>query len=211
MNNVPVQMGVTGGLGAGKSLICEIFSNLGIPVYNADDRARWLMENNEELVSEIKGEFGEGAYSNEKLDRDFMAARVFNDKEQLNSLNQLVHPIVRLDAEEWAIKYPDKPYLIREAALMIESGAHKDLDLLLVVTAPVKTRKDRVLKRDPFRRAEEIDKIIENQLPEVEKVKLANHIIINDGSQLLIPQVLSIHNMLTDDDLRTTTYEGPAD
>jgi len=193
-------MGITGGLGAGKSMVCEIFRNLGIPVYNADERARWLMENNEELVSDIKEEFGKEAYINEKLNRDFMAERVFNDKQQLNRLNQLVHPIVRVDTEEWIMEYPDKPYLIREAALMIESGSHKDLDLLVVVTAPVKIRKERVLKRDPFRTSDEIDKIFDSQLSEEEKIKLADHTIINDGSQLLIPQVINIHNMLMEKD-----------
>lgn len=196
MNRIPLLVGVTGGLGAGKSLVCQIFRTLGIPVYNADERARWLMENQDELVAEIESTFGKNSYSDNGLNRDFLAERVFNDPDELKKLNRLVHPRVRLDAESWAMNYADYPYLIREAALMIESNSHQDLDLLLLVSAPEEIRKQRVLKRDTFRSEKEVKHILQSQMPEEEKLKLADHVIINDGKRLLIPQVLRIHEKL---------------
>ena len=193
MSKIPLQVGVTGGLGAGKSLVCEIFSNLGVPVYNADQRARWLMENKKELIEDIQSEFGQESYQEGNLNRDYLAKKVFNDPEQLQKLNSLVHPRVREDGMEWAHVHQGKPYVVREAALMIESGSYKDMDVLLVVTAAESIRKERVLKRDPFRTSEEVDRILLSQIPQEEKVKLADHVLVNDGSQLLIPQVLEIH------------------
>jgi len=197
MSRIPLQLGVTGGLGAGKSMVCEIFQSLGIPVYNADHRARWLMENEEELIEAIKKKFGDKTYSGPKLNRDYLASQVFDNPEKLGALNALVHPRVRVDGKNWAKTRLDYSYLVREAALMIESGSYKDMDYLLVVTAPEYIRKQRVLKRDPFRSPEEVDDIMASQLSEEEKIKLSDFVLVNDGKNLLIPQVLKIHENLS--------------
>ncbi len=190
----PLLIGLTGGIGSGKSLIAKIFSCLGTPVYDADSRAKKLMNSDSILIDAIKKEFGNSAYQNSGvLNRDFMAAMVFNDEKKLNKLNSLVHPRVKEDNEQWIRENSEKKYLVKEAALLFESGSYKSLDKVIVASAPENVRIERVLQRDPHRSRSELIKIIANQMSEAEKLKRADYVIMNDESQLVIPQVLKLH------------------
>lgn len=192
--NKPLSIGITGGIGSGKSLICKIFAKLGVPIYDADSKAKTLMTSDKILVAQIKKQFGESSYQVEgSLNRDYLSREVFNDPIKLERLNQLVHPRVGLDSEQWIEGNKGVPYVVKEAALLFESGAHKQLDKIIVVTAPETMRIQRVLNRDKSKSKEEVLKIIRSQMPEEEKIKLADFVIRNDESELVIPQVLKLH------------------
>ncbi|WP_020532844.1 dephospho-CoA kinase [Flexithrix dorotheae] len=197
MKNKPKLIGITGGIGSGKSLVCKVFSTLGIPIYYADDRAKYLMAFNEDLQGEIKKAFGEKSYlAPHKINRDFLAAEVFNNSEKLKKLNSLVHPAVGKDFQTWTNMYKENPYVIKEAALLFESGSYISLDKIITVFASETTRIKRVQKRDSFRSEDEIKSIIAKQFPEKERQKLADFVIDNDGGQLILPQLLKIHQQL---------------
>ncbi|HVT84879.1 MAG TPA: dephospho-CoA kinase [Chitinophagaceae bacterium] len=187
-------IGLTGGIGSGKSTVAQLFELLGIPVYYADDAAKQLMNTDEELKSLLKKNFGEQAYKNNELDRQYMAAVVFNDPVKLNLLNSFVHPATIRDAEQW-MKRQTAPYAVKEAALLFESGADKMLDHVIGVTAPEELRIERVMKRDGVSR-EEVMKRLGKQMNEEEKMSLCDFILVNDETQLLIPQVLELHQKL---------------
>jgi dephospho-CoA kinase len=188
-------MGITGGMGSGKSLVCRIFQLLGVPVYDADTRAKELMATDSILVKQIKKEFGTQSYSsNGLLARATLAQTVFVDPVKLEKLNRLVHPRVAEDYNHWLEQHSDRPYVIREAALIYEAGAWKDLDKVIVVSSPEALRMKRVLSRDAHRTAKDIQNIFRNQMPEEEKLKRADFVIVNDESQLVIPQVLQLHD-----------------
>jgi dephospho-CoA kinase len=193
--NKPLLIGVTGGIGSGKSTVCRVFSCLGTPVYDADSRARWLMNNNDDLKQKIKKEFGQSSYKNGFLDRTYLAELVFSDPKKLTKLNSLTHPAVAFDFNNWVEKYSDSPYLIKEAALLIESGAYKQLDELILVSAPTETRIKRVLKRDSQRSESQIKEIIEKQLPEPEMAKYAKTIINNNGLEPILSQILKLNSI----------------
>ena len=190
-----LQIGITGGIGAGKSLICKIFSTLGIPIYDADKRAKWLMVNDADLIAQIKDAFGSEAYlENGELNRQYLANKVFHDKAQVQLLNSLVHPKVGEDSIKWTAQWRGKvPYVIREAALMFESGSYKKMDKNITVFAPIDVRVKRVLVRDPQRDEDQVRAIINKQMSEEERQKLADYVIRNDESEMLIPQVLNLH------------------
>ena len=191
-------IGVTGGIGSGKSLICNIFSVLGIPVYNADDRAKWLMSNNAGLIRKIKDLFGTESYNTDhSLNREYLANTVFSNSKQLNKLNALVHPAVAYDFSQWVLKNKEKTYLIKEAALIFETGANKNLNYVINIYTPEEVRIQRILKRDPHRGDAQVKAIIEKQLPDEKRKEMADFQIINDGKQLVIPQVLNLHNKFT--------------
>jgi dephospho-CoA kinase len=191
----PIQIGITGGIGSGKSLICKIFSTLGIPVYDADSHAKELMTTDGILVSSIKKEFGDLSYNADgSLNRTYLANSVFNNEKKLGVLNSLVHPRVAADYEKWVSENKGSAYVIKEAALLFEAGTYLLLDKVILVSAPEQVRIQRVLKRDPHRSVEQVMGIVEKQMAEDEKVKLANHIIVNDESELVIPQVLKLHH-----------------
>lgn len=194
-----LKVGITGGIGSGKSTVCRIFAVLGVPVYDADSRAKWLQTHDESLKNQIIHHFGKAAYAADgSLNRSYMAAQVFNQPEKLQLLNSLVHPRVAEDSAQWLARQQaaSKPYAIKEAALMIEAGSYKQLDVLIVVTAPEEVRIARVLQRDPQRSPEEVAAIISKQMPESEKVKIADYVIVNDGSHMLIPQIIRLHQEL---------------
>ena len=193
-----MQVGVTGGIGSGKSLVCKIFTTLGIPVYNADDRAKELMVEDPGLRKAIIQIFGSNSYSEKgELNRKYLANLVFRDQGNLNKINNLVHPIVADDYNDWASMNEEAhPYIIKEAALLFESGSYRELNAVTVVTAPEELRIKRVLSRDPHRDRNQVVSIISKQLPEEELVKKSDHVIINDESQPLIQQVLDLHHKL---------------
>jgi dephospho-CoA kinase len=195
---IPRQIGITGGIGSGKSLICRIFGCLGVAVYDADSRAKAVMTTDGILISEIKKEFGGLSYNEDGvLNRQYLAQTVFHDPEKLKKLNQLVHPRVREDYTRWLTDHRDDLYVIREAALLVETGQQSQLDAILVVVAPVQVRMARTLGRDPQRTQEQIEAIMSRQMSDEEKIKHADHIIVNDNKTLVVPQVLALHNRLT--------------
>ena len=188
----PVKIGITGGIGAGKSIVCKIFMSFNIPVYNADERARYLMNNDPRLISLIKKRFSEKAYVNGKVDSTFLSTMVFNDDSQLKSLNEMVHPAVFSDFETWLHQHRKYEIIIKEAALLFESGSYAELDKVILVYCPLETRINRIIMRDPHRSRRDIEKIIERQMPDPEKKKMADFLITNDDLNPVIPQVLDI-------------------
>jgi dephospho-CoA kinase len=192
----PFKVGITGGIGSGKSTVAKIFALLGVPVYYADDRAKWLMLHDQNLRINIKAAFGDEAYLEEGgLNREWLAAFVFSDANRVNTINALVHPAVKADFEAWAATQ-DYPYVLKEAALIYESGSYRELDKIINVSAPLVNRIHRVLVRDPHRTEAQVHSIIEKQLPDEEKNEKADFVIKNADNKLLIPQVLNIHQQL---------------
>ena len=187
-----LKIGITGGIGSGKSTACLVFEKLGIPVYNSDKRAKDLMVEDETLIDSIKSTFGKEVYSGKELNRSVLAGKVFKSKDELEKLNSLVHPAVGRDYKNWLSQYKEEKYTIKEAALLFEAGIYKTLDKVIMVTCPLEERLNRVMKRDGVDRESVLHRI-KNQWVEEEKLKLADYFIHNDGSQLLIPQVLKIH------------------
>lgn len=188
-------VGITGGIGAGKSIVCRIFQTLGVPVYDADSRARILMNQHEAIKARVLELFGEESYQNGQLNRVHIGKIAFHQPELLDQLNVVVHPAVAEDFETWSNAQPVS-YVIKEAALLVETGSYKSLDHLIVVSAPIEVRTKRVLQRDLHRNEKDVKAIMERQTSEEEKTKLADTIIVNDESQLVIPQVLAIHGTL---------------
>lgn len=193
-----LKVGITGGIGSGKTTVCKIFETLGIPIYYADDRAKWLMVNSPALQTGIINLFGKESYDEVgQLNRAYIGGIAFKHPKKLQKLNALVHPAVFVDGENWQQEQMilQAPYTLKEAALLYESGSHKFLDKMIVVTAPEALRIERVMKRDGLDKTAVQDRIA-RQMPEEEKVAQADYIINNDGQQLLIPQVLDIHQQL---------------
>ncbi|GAB4126777.1 MAG: dephospho-CoA kinase [Raineya sp.] len=199
-NRKPLEVGITGGIGSGKSTVSHIFSILGIPIYDADSRAKYLMAHKDDLKRAIQQAFGAEAYmENGELNRGYLASQVFSDAEKVKIINSLVHPEVAKDYLHW-LAQQQSPYIVREAALMIESGSYKLLDVLITVFAPENLRIERIKKRDPQRSETEIRAIISKQTPEEEKLRLADFVIYNDEKQALIPQVLALHRRFGSDE-----------
>ena len=197
-NASPKLVGITGGIGSGKSTVCQIFKILGIPVYAADDRAKWLMTHDSNVKGEILSLFGKSSYhENGTLNRSFLAETVFSDPEKVKQINAIVHPAVRLDFENWA-KKQNAPYVLKEAALIFETGGNQQLDAVINVSSPLKIRVARVLMRDPHRSEKQVNEIINQQLPDEEKNQKADFVIKNMDNKLLIPQILDIHRKLLD-------------
>ncbi len=188
-------VGITGGIGSGKSTVCKVFEVLGVPVYYADDRAKYLMQHSEPLVAAIKETFGDDTYVNGKLHRELLASKVFSDKGMLAKLNSLVHPAVAQDGIDWQMEHSHYPYTLREAALLFEAGIYKALHKVIVVAAPQDVRIDRVMQRDNVT-ADQVKARIANQWSQEEKIALADYIITNDGEHELIPQIMELHEQL---------------
>lgn len=186
-----LKIGLTGGIGSGKSTVAKIFETLGIPVYYADTEAKRLMNSSETLKKIIRQNFGEATYENDQLNRKYLAGIVFNNPEKLELLNTLIHPVTINDAEQW-MQQQSAPYSIKEAALLFESGAAENLDFIVGVYAPQALRIKRVMKRDGLT-ADEIMKRINRQVNEEMKMKLCDFVITNNEQELLIPQVLKLH------------------
>lgn len=190
----PLQIGVTGGIGAGKSVVCEIFQSLGIPIYEADERAKWLTEHDPILKADITRVLGRNAYDAVgRYNRAWVASQVFADPVLLGQLNGVIHPRVLSDTDAWVNEHLDKPYVVKEAAIMRAAGHSNSLDKVIVVRAPIDIRIERIRKRDPHRSVEEILNIIKRQVSDEERLRIADHVIDNDEGQLLIPQVIRLH------------------
>lgn len=191
----PLRVGITGGIGSGKTTVCQIFETLGIPIYYADNWAKYLLENDPELQAGVKEIFGKDAYINGKYNRSFIAQIAFNNPQKLAQLNALAHPAVEKHSKLWHSKQVNVPYTLKEAALIVETGGHKLLDALILVTAPEEIRINRVIFRDGTDRNTILKRML-TQMPESEKIEYADFLINNDGQQPLLPQVLKIHQQL---------------
>jgi dephospho-CoA kinase len=189
-----LQVGITGGIGSGKSLVCDIFKILKIPVYSSDERAKVLMNSDEELKGEIIALFGPDSYCSKGLNRSFIAQKVFKNEDLLNQLNNLVHPAVGNDYKNWVGNQTSK-YILKEAAILYESGAYKDCDKVIVVSSPDSLRIQRVMKRDGISHDEVLQRM-KNQWTQTKKESMADFVIFNDEQNALIPQVLNIHEKL---------------
>jgi len=189
-----LKIGLTGGIGSGKSTVARIFVVLSIPVYYADEAARRLMNEHQELKNQIRELFGEAAYIDGQLNRAYIGGTVFSDAGKLARLNAIVHPKTREDAAAWMRKQ-HASYAIKEAALIFEAGLETGLDQVIGVTAPVELRIARVMKRDGVPREKVLERM-NRQMDEKEKMKRCDFIIENDERTPLLPQVLKIHDTL---------------
>jgi len=189
-----LKIGLTGGIGSGKSTVAKVFEVLGIPVYYADDAAKKLMNEDAALKQKIKLQFGESVYANEHLNKKALADIVFNDPEKLALLNALVHPATLKDVESW-IQSQSSPYIIKEAALIFESGAHQNLDYVIGITAPAPLRIQRTMQRDGITR-EAVVARMDKQMDDTIKMKLCDFVLTNDEQEMLLPQVLALHEKL---------------
>ena len=189
-----LRVGLTGGIGSGKSTVAKIFEVLGIPVYYADDAAKHIMNTDEELKKDIIQHFGKESYINDQLNRPYIAALVFNDKEKLELLNSLTHPATIRDANRW-MQQQTSPYTIKEAALIFESGSAQHLDFVIGVFTPLPLRTKRIMERDHITK-EEVQQRMSRQIDEEIKMRLCDRVIVNDEQQLVTTQVLQIHEQL---------------
>ena len=186
-----LRIGITGGIGSGKSTVSKIFEVLGIPVYYADDASKRLMNEDDELKEKLRSTFGDKTYVDGQLDRAYVAAIVFNDPGKLVLLNSIMHPATIKDAEKWMLRQTT-PYAIKEAALIFESGSQEYLDKVIGVYAPVAVRIHRVMQRDNVTREEVLSRM-NKQIDEDMKMRLCDYIITNNEQELLIPQVIELH------------------
>ena len=184
------KIGLTGGIGAGKTYVSKIFQKMGIPIFNADEQAKKCMVEDSSLKAAVQLAFGESMYLKGVLQKDTLANIVFNNTEALGKLNALVHPIVKQKFEDWCTQQSTS-IVIKEAAILFESDAHLGLDAVVCVSAPEKLRIERVQKRDESS-VEQIQSRMSKQMPQAEKEELADFLIVNDQVQLLLPQVLTI-------------------
>jgi dephospho-CoA kinase len=190
-----LKVGLTGNIGSGKSLIAGIFRTLEIPVFDADSQAKTVL-NLPETRQQLRSIFGDQIFDGEEISRKALAKVVFNDKEKLEQINLIIHPQVRKHFETWTALHSHSPYLIYEAAIMIETGFYKRLDRIILVTANSELRISRVMQRDDVTR-EMLLRRMENQWDDQSKIPLADFVIQNNEDDLLIPQVIEIHRHLT--------------
>lgn len=192
-----IKAGITGGIGSGKTTVCEVFELLGVPVYYADLEAKNMLDNDPAVFQAIIKLFGNNVLQSlGKIDRKKLAAAIFNDKNKLEALNRIVHPAVALHYEQWCLNNNSAPYTVKEAAILFESGSYRNVDKIITVTAPAGLKIERVMKRDKVSSGE-VEKRMAAQLTDEEKMKRSDFVIINNEAQLLIPQVLKIHNELS--------------
>lgn len=187
-----LKIGLTGGIGSGKTTVGEVFQQLGVSVYASDNRAKALMTENLSLRSGLISLFGEQAFMNKTLNRSFIASKVFSNTQLLTKLNTLVHPFVEKDFQAW-FKRQEGAYVLKEAAILFESGAYKGLDEVVLVEAPMELRVNRVISRDGSHREDVIARM-EMQWSDEKKKELSDHLIVNDEKSSLLEQVLKLHH-----------------
>jgi dephospho-CoA kinase len=190
-----LKVGLTGGIGSGKSLVARMFGVLGVPVFEADAAGRQLLAEDPAVRTAILERFGEAVLHEGRVDRKALAAVVFQDPQALADLNAIVHPAVRQAFRHWA-EQQNAPYVLMEAAILAETGGHKAFDRVVVVSAPEPVRLKRVMVRDRVTEAE-VKARMRNQASEEDRLAIADHIIVNNDQQLVIPQVLQVHQVLS--------------
>ena len=189
-------IGITGGIGSGKSLICKIFSTMNVPIYDADSRAKYLINNDIPLKTSIINLFGTNAYTSlGEYNRKWVASQVFKNPDLLKKLNLIVHPCVHEDSHIWVKKFPKSPFLLYEAALMRAAGDNNMFDKVIVVNAPIELRIKRIQARDN-RAEQEIEDIIARQISSQEQLKIADYVIENDDKKSVLEQVLNIYQKI---------------
>lgn len=190
-------VGLTGGIGSGKTTVAKEFSKLGVPIYIADDEAKKLMNSSKTIQRELVALFGEEAYKDQKLNRPYLAKLIFNNEALLQKMNAIVHPKVADHFKNW-LKKQDAPYIIKEVAILFENGSYKQCDYVITVTAAIETRKERLLKRDVTTVAK-IEAIMNNQWPDQKKIERSQFVIYNDILEDTIVQVQKTHNSILED------------
>jgi dephospho-CoA kinase len=199
MNPSPKIIGITGGIGSGKSIICKIFATLGIPIYEADTRAKWLTTHDLILKQKIIQLLGSEAYtSTGEYNRVWVGSQVFGNVELLQKLNEIIHPAVHQDAQKWFFTHSNAPFLLYEAALMKAAGDGNFFQKVIVVNAPLELRIKRVQLRDG-RSEQAIKDIIARQISEKERNKIADYVVENDEKTPVISQVLALFELLKSD------------
>jgi dephospho-CoA kinase len=188
-----LKIGLTGGIGSGKTLVGSVFRELGAPVYEADKEARRLMESDQAVLNGVIRLFGEAAYASGKLNRTYLAGKVFADDDLLKQLNGIVHPAVRKDFDRWTRQYATRPYVVKEAAILFESGGDAAMDFTVFVKAGEAVRIARVMERDHVTEAE-VRKRINKQMDDRRKELLADFVIYNDNDRMILPQIVDLHN-----------------
>ena len=188
------KIGITGGIGSGKTYVSEVFRSLGIPIFYADIQAKKLMISSEKFIKLVKEEFGNDIYKDADFNKETLASIIFSNSDKLQKLNSLVHPIVKEEFNNWC-KKQTSPYVIKEAAILFESKSHLGLDAVICVSAPLELRKKRLFNRDNYTE-KEMQNRIENQITQDDKEKLSDYIIVNDEKDLLLPQIIKIHKEL---------------
>jgi dephospho-CoA kinase len=187
-------IGLTGGIGSGKSVVAKIFTTLGIPVFNADEAAKVMMQSNPEMKAKLIEQFGTSIYNASGLQKGKLAEIVFNDPFQLQLLNAIVHPVTIQAAKDWAAKQTTS-YVIKEAALIFESGAADGLYKVIGVTAPLSLRIHRVMQRDGVSK-EQVEARMQHQISDTIKMRLCDYVIQNNNQEMLIPQVLELDKLI---------------
>lgn len=190
-----IKLGVTGGIGSGKTLVCSVISAMGYPVYNADLEASFIVDSDPNVISSIKQIFGDDIYIKNQLNRKRVSEIVFTNPELLEKLNSIVHPAVAERFISWVHSFSSRSLVVKEAAILFESGAYKGLDKIISVIAPIEIRIERTMKRDGVSRDSVLDRM-NNQIPQEELIKKSNYIIENDGVKLILPQIVRIINDL---------------
>lgn len=201
-NKIMLKVGLTGGMGSGKSTVKEIFSLLKIPVFDCDFEAKQLLEKDSGVVDSVKSLLGADSYKNGKPDKKYIAAKIFENKELLAEMNNIIHPVLLVIYHKWVEQNKDCPYSVMESAILIESGYYKDVDKIITVNAPETIRIERVVKRDKVV-YETVKKRMEAQITDVERDKYADYIIMADENELVVPQILKI-----DSELKHLKYEN---
>lgn len=188
-------IGLTGGIASGKSLVATIFGLYGIPIYNSDQRAKQLIQHNPKVKDQIIKHFGEGSYDlNGNYQTQYISSIVFSNKEKLEELNAIVHPAVHLDQEQW-LKSQTTPYAIVESALLVETGQQVNYELVITVAAEDNIRIDRIMKRDGLSQ-DQAEARLKNQLPQSEKIAVADYVLWNNGDQSLLKQIDQTHRLI---------------
>ncbi len=193
---IPIKIGVTGGIGTGKTTVCTIFKKIGIPIFNADEQSKILLKKNENVISKIITVFGDNILDKKKIDTKKLGRIVFTNKQKLIELNNILHPRVIEKFDNWLLEQ-DSKYIIKESALLFESNTYKKLDKIILIQSPLKLRINRVCSRDN-RTKNEVSKIIKNQLKQSEYIKLVDYVITNNEKMLITPQVTAIHKQLSE-------------
>ena len=186
----PKLIGITGGIGAGKSTVSTICKHLGFKVYNSDQRAKEIVSEDSIIKKKLISFFGNNIYKNGVLDRKFLSAKIFNDKSSLEQINSIIHPAVKKDFNSWVINNSNEKILFKESALLLESGAYKELDKIILIVSDKNLRVSRVLNRDQNRSKKEIESIIDKQIDEVDAIKYADIVIDNNHKKMLLPSVI---------------------
>jgi dephospho-CoA kinase len=186
-----MKLGVTGGIGSGKTSVCKVFNILGIPVFSSDQEAREIMDNDKGIIRRLNSITGRNLYSNGSLDRMKLAALIFNDNALLEKVNSLVHPVVFEHFWKWEMEQT-APYVIMDAAILFESGASKLVNRIATVVAPIEERVERVIHRSSLSR-EQVFERMRNQMDDDSRIKLSDYVIYNSEKDMIIPAILRIH------------------